>query len=102
VSELVYLALFLLIGPVLVTITSGLLAFATYLSFGPNLSARPQWMADTFMGFYALGAKMILGGPLRLFRGDNGPTEPPSPPTVPDDHRSIPHEKPKQLPKSES
>lgn len=98
-SELVYLALFLLIGPVVLTISSGLMALAIHRCFGPDLSSRQQALADTFMTVFVRGAKIILGGPLKLLRGDDCPTLPTSSPTPPSDTLTLPHKETKKLPR---
>jgi hypothetical protein len=89
----------MVLGPLVLTITAGLMAFAMHALFGPDLSPRRQQAADVFMTVFAVGSKAVLGGPFRLLRGEDAPSTPASPPTAPSDTAALPHSETKQITK---
>jgi hypothetical protein len=98
VSELALITLVFIVAVAALTVGSALLAFATHVWFGSNLTHRQQAMADMFMTGYALGMK-VFTGPMKLFRGEGSPplTIPTAPPMAPGDPQALPGTETKQI-----
>lgn len=97
-SELVMLALILLCGPLVLAISSGVLALAAQAIFGSNPTLRQQRMIDMFMAMYGIASQAVVG-PFRFLRQADAPRMPGAPPTVPTDGPALPHDVSKQIEK---